>query len=166
MAMRSAREIRGLPAGSDEDDLDLTSTDCEMVLSKDEFDMLQAFHRFVPLPALTSRILRVLCEDDLQVPEASPDDAEDDGSEATNPPRADQGRQSAISQTSTPGNILRGHPCRPSNLRKKPHYQINLTAQTPRIQQQQQQQPASSGSPSSSRGSTDSERSERPESQG
>ncbi|GMF21276.1 unnamed protein product [Phytophthora fragariaefolia] len=162
MAMRSAQEIRGQEASSDDNDLDMTSAECEMVLSKEEFDMLQAFHRFVPLPALTSRILRVYCEDDLQVPEASHEDIETDGSDINKPPLS---LQSSTSQNSLTGNILR-HPCRPSSMRKKPHYQINLTAQTPRIQQQQQHPAPSSRAPSSSRSSTDSERSERPETQG
>ncbi|EGZ23305.1 hypothetical protein PHYSODRAFT_324532 [Phytophthora sojae] len=164
MAARSAREIRGQATGSDDDDLDLTSADCEMVLSKEEFDMLQAFHRFVPLPALSSRILRVYCEDDLQVPEASHEDTEEDGSDTCKPPPSNPGLQSDTTQSSRTGNILR-HPCRPSNLRKKPHYQINLTSQTPRIQQQQQPPPPLSRTPSSSRSSTDSERSEHPEMQ-
>ncbi|GMF26292.1 unnamed protein product [Phytophthora lilii] len=144
----------------DDADVELSAAECEMVLSKEEFDMLQAFHRFVPLPALTSRILRIYCEDDLQVPEAAHDDVEDSSSK---PSVEGQGSLSAVSETSTTGNILR-HPCRPSNLRKKPHYQINLTSQTPRIQQQQQQ-PSSSRAPSSSRSSADSDRSERPEEQ-
>ncbi|KAL4106843.1 hypothetical protein PRIC1_004882 [Phytophthora ramorum] len=159
MATRSAREIRGQAASSDDDDLDLASADCEMVLSKEEFEMLQTFHRFVPLPALTSRILRVYCEDDLQVPEASNDDSTDD-IETNKSSSAEQECESAVSHDT--GSILR-HPCRPSNLRKKPHYQINLTSQTPRIQQQQQQQqqqqPQSSSTPSSSRSSPDSDRS-------
>ncbi|KAE9019849.1 hypothetical protein PR003_g12796 [Phytophthora rubi] len=160
MAMRSAREIRCQAASSDDDDLDFTSAECEMVLSKEEFDILQAFHRFVPLPALTSRILRVYCEDDLQVPEASLDDTEEDGGDVK-PSLADRGLQNGTTQSITTGSILR-HPCRPSNLRKKPHYQINLTSQTPRIQQQQHL-PSSSQPLSSSQSSTDSERSERPE---
>ncbi|KAG6599657.1 uncharacterized protein IUM83_19376 [Phytophthora cinnamomi] len=161
MAMRSAREIRDQAADSDNDDVDLNSAECEMVLSKEEFDMLQSFHRFIPLPALTSRILRVYCEDDLQVPEAANGDTEEDGVETSKPSPADRSLQSGVTQSSTTGNILR-HPCRPSNLRKKPHYQINLTSQTPRIPQQQHP-PPSSRTPSSSRSSTDSERSERPE---
>ncbi|KAL3673004.1 hypothetical protein V7S43_002301 [Phytophthora oleae] len=146
MAMRSVREARR-PVDN-KDDLNLISTDCDMVLSKEEFDMLQAFHRFVPLPALTSNILRVYCEDDLQVPEASNDEIEDDTS-ASN----EQLPHKTTGSTSVSGNILR-HPCRPKKLTKKPHYQINLTSQTPRVQQQSFRPPSSS----------DSERSERPES--
>jgi hypothetical protein len=153
--MRSARGARGQAAAGDEDDVGLASTECEMVLAKDEFDMLQAFHRLVPLPALTSRILRVYCEDDLQVPEASPDDGDGD-SEAAEP-------AAAHSRSSATDGILR-HPRRPSNLRKKPHFHINLASHTPRIPQQRQ--PPSPRDPSSSRSRADSEGSERPETQG
>ncbi|ETN19028.1 hypothetical protein PPTG_21398 [Phytophthora nicotianae INRA-310] len=136
------KNTRGVRASTDEGDLVLGSANCEMILSKEEFDMLQAFHRFVPLPALTSRILRVYCEDDLQVPEVY-----DDVEEAVNP-SSEHGQ--TTTKGSTSGNILR-HPCRPRNLRKKPHFKVNLTSQTPRIQQ--------SRPPSSS----DFERSDRPE---
>ncbi|KAG2769993.1 hypothetical protein PC116_g23472 [Phytophthora cactorum] len=73
-----------------------------MVLSKEEFDMLQTFHRFVPLPALSSRNLRVYCEDDMQVPEPSHDEVEEE-SQATKPSDQD-------AQSSTSGDIL-CHPC-------------------------------------------------------
>lgn len=144
--MRSARELRGhVAAAGTDDELAGTSAECEMVLSKEDFEMLQAFHRFVPLPALTSRILRVLCEDDLQVPEASTDDADADE-------EAEQSRPAAASRINS--SALR-HPRRPGNLKQKPHYQINLAAQTPRVQ------PSRADSSRSSR--PDSDRSERPE---
>ncbi|KAK1933704.1 hypothetical protein P3T76_011918 [Phytophthora citrophthora] len=146
MARRGVREARRLVDTKDE--VDSMANDCDMVLSKEEFEMLQAFHRFVPLPALTSNILRVFCEDDLQVPEASNDEVDDNTRSSNGQPS-----HKTIDSTSASGNIHR-HPCRPKKFTKKPHYQINLTSQTPRIQQQPSRPPSSS----------DSERSERPES--
>ncbi|KAF1314410.1 Dual specificity protein phosphatase, partial [Globisporangium splendens] len=39
----------------------------DLILSRDEFEMLHALHRFVPLPALSSNILRIVCDNDLEV---------------------------------------------------------------------------------------------------
>ncbi|OWZ11544.1 hypothetical protein PHMEG_00015423 [Phytophthora megakarya] len=145
---RNPREFHRRAAETGDNDLDLPSIDCEIVLSKEEFDMLHAFHRFVPLPALSSRILRVYCEDDLQVPEASNDDNEDNDNSSNKTSTTEQSRQSSINSTST-RSILR-HPCRPSSLKKKPRIQINLTSQTARTQQPRSR-PNSSGSPDSER---------------
>ncbi|RLN53673.1 hypothetical protein BBJ28_00014811, partial [Nothophytophthora sp. Chile5] len=150
------------PVELDSDEDELESAEREMVLSKEEFDMLQTFHRFVPLPALTSRILRVYCEDDLQVPEGPHTDRsshEDDEVEATKPRQIEQSWRKEAD-----GNdmVLR-HPRRLSKERKKkPHFKINLATQTPRHAQQQQGQSLNDGS--SARRMTF-EASERPETQ-
>ncbi|KDO17417.1 hypothetical protein SPRG_17164, partial [Saprolegnia parasitica CBS 223.65] len=39
----------------------------DVVLSREEFDLLQAFHKLIPVPALSSGITRVVCDEELQV---------------------------------------------------------------------------------------------------
>ncbi|TMW61690.1 hypothetical protein Poli38472_010753 [Pythium oligandrum] len=53
---------------SDDDDDD-DAVERDLILSKDDVLLLRAFHRMIPLPALSSRIVRVLCDSELEVPE-------------------------------------------------------------------------------------------------
>lgn len=96
----------------------------EIFLSRDEFDMLQAFHCVIPLPALSSNILRVFVDEDLQVP-----DAPGDGGRGAAPARpemdeSDQVRSSPLtrrlSKRSSGGSARSG----------KPHFEIDLSSRT------------------------------------
>lgn len=98
----------------------------EIVLSREEFDMLQAFHRVIPLPALSSSILRVYVDEDLQVPD-------------------DPGRKQAAPKLTVNGNdkqarsspLARRVSRRPSGTLRpaKPHIEADLSAHTPKLDQ-------------------------------
>lgn len=134
----------------DEDDEE-EEEELEMVLSKDDYEMLQAFHRFVPLPALRSKIVRLLCEEDLQV-------AEDDSAIYTpeeppqvQPPVISSGRPQQphpglkySTATAVAVAVAKHSPLTRRLSTKsssattatllKPRRQVDLAAQTPRIQ--------------------------------
>ncbi|OQS02962.1 hypothetical protein THRCLA_21280, partial [Thraustotheca clavata] len=41
----------------------------DVILSREEYALLHAFHKLIPVPAIASGITRIVCEEELQVPE-------------------------------------------------------------------------------------------------
>jgi hypothetical protein len=98
----------------------------EIFLSRDEFDMLQALHRVIPLPALSSNILRVFVDEDLQVPEMA-----ERGSQPPARPELDDGDQVRSSPLTRRLSKRGSSSSRPG----KPHFEIDLSARTPKQDQ-------------------------------
>lgn len=98
----------------------------EIFLSRDEFDMLQALHRVIPLPALSSNILRVFVDEDLHVPELA-----EQGPQPPARPELDDGDQVRSSPLTRRLSKRGSGSSRPG----KPHFEIDLSSRTPKQDQ-------------------------------
>ncbi|EQC32693.1 hypothetical protein SDRG_09667 [Saprolegnia diclina VS20] len=114
---------------SDDDDEYGNNSQHDVVLSREDFDLLQAFHKLIPVPALASGITRVVCDEELQVgDEAMPAP----GPEVDDVPEAASLSASAshvsivrrLSRSSTPEGVLR--------LTKPLTKEVDLAKFTPR----------------------------------
>ncbi|TYZ68469.1 hypothetical protein PybrP1_011024 [[Pythium] brassicae (nom. inval.)] len=134
---------------ADEDDYDGALGDCDLILSREDFAMLHALHRFVPLPALSSNILRVICDDDLQVP--VDENSDDEDADAHRIPSTLRGQPVVTLDVGT-GHLPRRsarviapvpkHSPLTRRLSKhKPLVEINLATLSPQFQQKPAPQP-------------------------
>lgn len=100
--------------------------DREIFLSREEFAMLQAFHRAIPVPALAANILQVYVDEDLEVPDAS------DGT-----PETARGHHRPVGVDQVP--VVRSSPLTrrlsKQGSARKPHVEIDLTPHTPKQDQ-------------------------------
>lgn len=105
---------------------------------------LQALHRFVPLPALSSNILRILCDDDLQVPVDDNDNDSDNGSAGACQSEhrivavRRGSNRSLLRSAGVAASVPKHSPLTRRLSKHKPHVAINLSAVSPQSRPQQQ----------------------------
>lgn len=179
----SSRPMAGAGIASDECDYDDTEEDRDMILSKEDFEMLhvrsshwfslipwfrarssqslvcffflclllQALHRFVPLPALSSKILRIICDDDLQVAHEEDGDADETPASLATTAENDSGprltplRRASLSSSESAGAAIPKHSPLTRRLSKtpiKPRIEINLAPSPQHQKKLQQHEPA------------------------
>lgn len=92
----------------------------------------QRLHRFVPIPALSSKILRVLCDEDLEIGEDSPSEPASNGNqteEAVIGPRKIITSQDPLTLIAAVRGLPKHSPLtRRLSKARKPHIEINLSA--------------------------------------
>ncbi|KAF0685428.1 Aste57867_22694 [Aphanomyces stellatus] len=94
----------------------------DIVLGRADYDLLQAFHRLFPLPALSSGITRVICDEELQI--ADEEDTTEDAPSSPTTESSNEGPKRSTSHLRTLRQL------RPPN--QKPHHAVDLSKLTPR----------------------------------
>ncbi|GAB9473167.1 hypothetical protein Gpo141_00010324 [Globisporangium polare] len=147
----SSRPMAGAGIASDECDYDDTEEDRDMILSKEDFEMLHVLHRFVPLPALSSKILRIICDDDLEVAHEEDGDADETPASLATTAENDSGprltplRRASLSSSESAGAAIPKHSPLTRRLSKtpiKPRIEINLAPSPQHQKKLQQHEPA------------------------
>ncbi|ETV91384.1 hypothetical protein H310_14059 [Aphanomyces invadans] len=109
MAMQTSTDLNDVADDSSHD----------IVLSREDYDLLHAFHRLIPLPALSSGITRIVCEEDLQVP---------DDDDAASAPVTTKRK----SHVETVRQLRASDPTPSSPGHLKPRFVVNLAKASPR----------------------------------
>ncbi|OQR98926.1 hypothetical protein ACHHYP_07592 [Achlya hypogyna] len=108
---------------------DFEDNNNDVVLSRQEYELLKAFHKLIPVPAIASGITRIICEEELQVRDeliATPGPEVDDTPE-TGGSAAHVSIVRRLSRSTTP--VLRQASPKAAKLVKK---EYDLTKFTPR----------------------------------